>query len=103
MLAALAFWIGLAGAQIYAQTDPLPSWNDGAVKTAITRFVTRVTTQGSADFVPAERCIATFDNDGTLLSEQPLYFQFAFRAGPDQGDGTAASRMEGDAAVQGGA
>jgi len=63
---------------VLAQTDPLPSWNDGAVKKAITDFVSRVTTQGGADFVPAEQCIATFDNDGTLWCEQPFYFQLAF-------------------------
>ena len=70
--------VASAGTAAFAQTDPLPSWNDGAVKKSITDFVTRVTTQGSADFVqPAER-IATFDNDGTLWSEQPYYFQLAF-------------------------
>jgi phosphoglycolate phosphatase-like HAD superfamily hydrolase len=61
-----------------AQTDPLPSWNDGAVKQSITDFVARVTTQGSPDFVPVEERIATFDNDGTLWCEQPFYFQMAF-------------------------
>ena len=61
-----------------AQTDPLPSWNDGAVKKSITDFVARVTTQGGADFVPADERIATFDNDGTLWAEQPIYFQIAF-------------------------
>ena len=61
-----------------AQSDPLPSWNDGTSKRAIADFVARVTREGGADFVtPAER-IATFDNDGTLWSEQPIYFQFAF-------------------------
>jgi phosphoglycolate phosphatase-like HAD superfamily hydrolase len=64
------------GAQ--AQTDPLPSWNEGATKKAITDFVARVTTQGSPDFVPVEQRIATFDNDGTLWSEHPFYFQLAF-------------------------
>lgn len=61
-----------------AQSDPLPSWNDGPVKTSITDFVARVTTQGSADFVPPAERIATFDNDGTLWCEQPMYFQLAF-------------------------
>jgi phosphoglycolate phosphatase-like HAD superfamily hydrolase len=61
-----------------AQTDPLPSWNDGAVKKSITDFVARVTTQRSPDFAPAELRIATFDNDGTLWCEQPVYFQVAF-------------------------
>jgi len=58
--------------------DPLPSWNDGAAKQAISKFVEQATTAGSPGFVqPAER-IATFDNDGTLWSEQPVYFQLAF-------------------------
>ena len=61
-----------------AQQDHLPSWNDGASKRAIIEFVGRVTKQGSPDFVaPAER-IATFDNDGTLWAEQPIYFQLQF-------------------------
>jgi phosphoglycolate phosphatase-like HAD superfamily hydrolase len=60
------------------ETDPLPSWNDGAARRAIVEFVARVTKEGSPDFVtPAER-IAVFDNDGTLWAEQPLYFQFLF-------------------------
>jgi phosphoglycolate phosphatase-like HAD superfamily hydrolase len=61
-----------------AQLDPLPSWNDGAAKSSIIDFVTRVTSYGGPDFVkPAER-IATFDNDGTLWAEQPMYFQLLF-------------------------
>ena len=56
----------------------LPSWNDGATKTAITRICERVTTQGSPDFVPVDQRIATFDNDGTLWVEQPMYTQLAF-------------------------
>ncbi|WP_431015048.1 HAD family hydrolase [Bradyrhizobium pachyrhizi] len=58
--------------------DPLPSWNDGAAKTAISDFVARVTAQGGRDFVPPAERIATFDNDGTLWTEQPFYFQLAF-------------------------
>jgi len=58
--------------------DPLPSWNEGAAKTAILDFVTRSTQEGGADFVPPAERIATFDNDGTLWSEKPVYFQFAF-------------------------
>ena len=58
--------------------DPLPSWNDGATKTAITGFVSRVTTKCSADYVPPEERIAVFDNDGTLWSEKPVYFQLLF-------------------------
>ena len=58
--------------------DALPSWNDGATKTSITDFVVRVTTQGGPDFVPPAERIATFDNDGTLWIEQPMYVQLAF-------------------------
>jgi phosphoglycolate phosphatase-like HAD superfamily hydrolase len=61
----------------YAQ-DPLPSWNDTAPKKAIVAFVERVTKEGSPDFVKPEERLATFDNDGTLWAEQPIYFQFAF-------------------------
>jgi len=58
--------------------DPLPSWSSGEAKSAITAFVERVTKDGSPDFVPVPERIAVFDNDGTLWSEQPIYFQFAF-------------------------
>src|SRR6478672_3766534 len=61
-----------------AQRDPLPSWNDGATKASILDFVARVTTQGGPYFVPVEQRIATFDNDGTLWVEQPMYVQLAF-------------------------
>ncbi len=61
-----------------AQSDPLPSWKDGAVKSAITDFVAKVTQEGGPDFVKPEERIAVFDNDGTLWSEQPIYFQAAF-------------------------
>jgi phosphoglycolate phosphatase-like HAD superfamily hydrolase len=67
-----------APAEVLAQADPLPSWNDGPTKQAITTFVERVTTEGQEDFVPVEERIATFDNDGTLWAEQPVYFQVAF-------------------------
>jgi phosphoglycolate phosphatase-like HAD superfamily hydrolase len=58
----------------------LPSWNDGSAKSAIVDFVARVTKQGGADYVPASERIATFDNDGTLWSEQPLQVQVFFLA-----------------------
>lgn len=58
--------------------DPLPSWNDTATKEAIISFVQKVTTESSPDFVPTAERIATFDNDGTLWSEKPMYFQFLF-------------------------
>ena len=65
-------------ARAIAQTDPLPSWNDTAPKRAIATFVAAATKEGSADFVPQPERIATFDNDGTLWAEQPMYFQLAF-------------------------
>jgi len=58
--------------------DPLASWNDTTAKKAIVAFVERVTKQGSTDLVPEDERIATFDNDGTLWAEQPIYFQLAF-------------------------
>ncbi|MBB3021523.1 phosphoserine phosphatase [Microvirga lupini] len=74
IMALVAGWISAAA----AQTDPLPSWNDGSAKQAIIAFVTDVTREGSADFIPEPERIATFDNDGTLWIEQPIYVQFAF-------------------------
>ena len=67
----------LSAALAYAQ-DPLPSWNDTTPKKAIVAFVEKVTKEGSPDFVPPNERIATFDNDGTLWAEQPMYFQFLF-------------------------
>ncbi|MBI5583977.1 MAG: haloacid dehalogenase-like hydrolase [Deltaproteobacteria bacterium] len=73
LVGALALVVTVAQA-----ADPLPSWNDGKTKQSIVDFVTRVTKPGSPDFVPVAERIATFDNDGTLWAEQPLYFQFFF-------------------------
>jgi phosphoglycolate phosphatase-like HAD superfamily hydrolase len=56
----------------------LPSWNEGPAKRAIVAFVQRVTMENTPDFIAPRERIATFDNDGTLWAEQPLYFQFAF-------------------------
>jgi phosphoserine phosphatase len=58
--------------------DPLPSWNEGTAKRSIIDFVNRVTQPGTPDFVAPEQRIATFDNDGTLWGEQPMYFQLFF-------------------------
>jgi phosphoglycolate phosphatase-like HAD superfamily hydrolase len=58
-----------------AADDPLPSWNDGAAKQAIIDFVKKTTTQGSPQFVPVTERIATFDQDGTLWVEHPMYSQ----------------------------
>jgi phosphoglycolate phosphatase-like HAD superfamily hydrolase len=61
-----------------AGTDVLPSWNDTATKKAIVAFVEQVAKEGSPTFVPVAERIATFDNDGTLWAEQPMYFQLLF-------------------------
>ncbi len=58
--------------------DPLPSWNEGSAKRSIIDFVARVTDPVSPNLVPEPERIAVFDNDGTLWSEQPMYFQLAF-------------------------
>lgn len=81
------FSLGLTVAFMWALTftannahaaDPLPSWNEGKAKESIIAFVEKVTNKGSADFVPANERIATFDNDGCLWAEQPMYFQAFF-------------------------
>lgn len=66
------------GSVAQAQSDPLPSWNDGPNKQAIIEFVSSVSKEGGPNFIPLPQRIATFDNDGTLWAEQPTYFQFAF-------------------------
>jgi len=66
------------GSLANAQADPLPSWNDTASRRAIVEFVGKVTQEGSPDYVPVPERIATFDNDGTLWAEQPMYFQAFF-------------------------
>lgn len=75
----LTFWLILLSLSlVYAQTDPLPSWNDGQAKQNIVKFVSEITKQGGPNFVAVEDRIATFDNDGTLWAENPIYFQFLF-------------------------
>jgi phosphoglycolate phosphatase-like HAD superfamily hydrolase len=68
----------LGFAQAHAQTDPLPSWNEGPAKQAIVAFVKDTTTQGSQKFVPPAERIATFDQDGTLWVEHPLNTQLRY-------------------------
>ena len=75
---ALLCWAAIFTAPAARAADPLPAWNDGAAKRAITGFVARVTTPGTPDFVPLAERIATFDNDGCLWAEQPMYFQAFF-------------------------
>jgi len=67
-----------ASAQAATSANPLPSWNDGATKQSILDFVAAVTREGSPDFVPPAERIATFDNDGTLWVEHPMYTQLTF-------------------------
>ncbi len=71
----LVFNISNAG---QTATDPLPAWNSGTTKQRIIDFVTKVTDSESSAFVPVNKRIATFDNDGTLWSEKPTYFQLLF-------------------------
>ena len=68
---------GASGKSVQSEL-PLPSWNEGSTKQSILDFVREVTTVGDPQFVKPEERIAVFDNDGTLWSEQPLYFQLAF-------------------------
>lgn len=63
---------------LLAADAPLPSWNEGETKTAILQFVKKVTSKDSPDYVPPAERIATFDNDGCLWAEQPMYFQVLF-------------------------
>jgi hypothetical protein len=58
--------------------DPLPSWNEGATKKAIVEFVQATTDQSSPRFVPSAKRIATFDQDGTLWVEHPMYSQLVY-------------------------
>ena len=67
-----------AGASNASSGEPLPSWNDGQTKQSIITFVQATTTPGSAQFVPPEERIATFDQDGTLWVEKPMYTQVIY-------------------------
>ena len=77
MAIAIAFALSLETTAAHA-ADPLPSWNESAAKKSIVAFVEKITREGSPEFVPAAERIATFDNDGCLWAEQPMYFQFFF-------------------------
>ena len=74
---AIAASLALA-APVFAQIDPLPSWNDGPAKKAIVDFVQTTTTNGSPKLVPPAERVATFDQDGTLWVEQPMYSQVMY-------------------------
>src|SRR4051812_26040774 len=77
----LAWWCSLLALAVSWSADgqePLASWNNGGPKQAIQQFVASVTREGSSTYVPPDQRIATFDNDGTLWVEQPIYTQFVF-------------------------
>jgi phosphoglycolate phosphatase-like HAD superfamily hydrolase len=76
--ALVLFAVAAIAPAAFAQTDPLPSWNEGAAKQAIVEFVQTTTTPGSSNFVPPAERIATFDQDGTLWVEHPMYSQVMF-------------------------
>ena len=78
-LSGLALAVSLAiGAQVREQDDALPSWNDGPTKQAIIQFVKTTTDKSSPNFLPAAERIVTFDQDGTLWVEQPMYSQVVY-------------------------
>ena len=72
------FLVGLGMLARAVSADPLPSWNEGPAKQAIVEFVRGVANKSSPQYVPPQQRIATFDNDGTLWAEQPVYFQGFF-------------------------
>jgi len=74
----IALVLLLAATVTHAQTDPLPSWNDGSAKKAIVDFVQATTTVGTSKFVAPPERIATFDQDGTLWVEHPVYSQVMY-------------------------
>lgn len=76
LLLLLVFVAACAG--VGGVVDPLPSWREGAARSAILRFVAAVTDPQSPDYVPPADRIAAFDNDGTLMVEKPFYFQLYF-------------------------
>jgi phosphoserine phosphatase len=78
MLACAASLVALAVTRVEAATDPLPSWNEGAVKARLVSFVQAVTDPMGKEYVVPGARVAVFDNDGTLWTEQPIYFQAAF-------------------------
>jgi hypothetical protein len=72
---AVAVLVPVSARSASPDSDPLPSWNEGAAKRAIVEFVARVTDAGSPDHVPAAERVAVFDNDGTLWPEYPLPYE----------------------------
>ena len=80
--AVFLFFIACSEGQIPTEnSDPLPSWNESTSKSAIVDFVKTITDKEGPDYIPEADRIAVFDNDGTLWSEQPAYFQLAPQKG----------------------
>ncbi len=92
VLVLTSLWMAAAPLAAAERPDPLPSWNDGPVKSSIVRFVQGVVSTGAPSFVPEDQRIAVFDNDGTLWSEQPNYVEWLFIA--DRIKALARSRPE---------
>jgi hypothetical protein len=82
---------------VFARTDPLPSWNEGPAKAAILAFVRATTDQSSPKFVPPEARIVTFDQDGTLWVEHPMYTQDFVRVYAEQVYGIPPEQVVGTA------
>ena len=78
IIAAALFCVFGFTTSVAQSADMLPSWHAGKTKQSILNFVSKVTKKGAPEFVPSAERIATFDNDGTLWAEQPIYFQLAF-------------------------
>jgi phosphoglycolate phosphatase-like HAD superfamily hydrolase len=78
LITALSLLLILSSNRIATAQDPLPSWNDGPARQAIIEFVKATTTEGSPQFVPPDERVATFDQDGTLWVEQPMYTQLRY-------------------------
>jgi phosphoserine phosphatase len=78
LVSGFAFGLAISSSALAESEDWLSSWTEGAARQSIVDFVTSVSTPGSSSFVPAAERIATFDNDGTLWAEQPMYFQLLF-------------------------
>ena len=100
----LATAVVLAGCAGLPPADPLPSWNEGPTKAAIVKFVADTTQPGSPGYVPPAERIATFDNDGTLWTEHPVYVEVLFTLDRTGHVVTAqVSKTVGDAAFDGAA